>query len=383
MSQQTPDLYNGGHFTVLDYTYGDGLVQQTADTIACPTVLAQLSNEQLDQTLAEVNRSWRVVEQSGVSVEMVEAGADRKESVLQIGSYSASFIGIPGNSYEVAVQAGQHPERHLVAFAAPANGGTSALTKAEQRYLAKTGRLTYEDGDRVRALPSLQKMGQIARSEGLTIDAYTGDSFGGRLGIAMALEQPRGEVTSVFASSTPNLSDHRVLAGAPVEIIAQMLGKQLVYYEARDKRESGDIWRVTPQRVAETKNALPAIYTQLHPDLTQRSLMQQAARLAALGRTAAGLSRGPRQGDPLAREVMALLAWHGDAEINIVAGTADPLHSGVVLDTRFRQLVQKVADSSAQSASRLRCTALPGMAHGYKTYYPALYYGLQERLMTA
>lgn len=330
---------------------------------------------EVDEKLAEVSESMRVIEYGGSTFEVGVANNDAptNETMLHISTFRSSLTGNAGNAYELAAQAVRYPACRQLYVASFGNGGTSRLlTVKERRYAAKTGRFTWEDEGKTVALPSVQNLQNALGAAGLAVTKVGTDSAGGNYAMALGVAMPEGQLTHAFFSERTgfvSLSLPRIFGG--------MFIKENFANNKRNREISPDPEKVSDEKVMRALAALT-----LNEELPERQELTKAIipvteQTKNMWTSMQALRRGPnwRGKNPLVTETDAMLARQPDARVTFGIAERDELYKSPATAARTaKDFLSKVA---VQQAS-VRVVMVPEMTHAYSTYFPSLYHAIKR-----
>lgn len=353
-----------------------------------PEEIAQFFGE-VRSNLSKINRSLGVEEYGGDEFEVAyvrSKSVDKKkhQTMLHISTYSSSISSNDGNAFELAVQAALYPEYDHVYVASPGNGGSTAIgashaeiatqigTMSQARYLRRTGRTTYENGDLVRSLPYLENMQHMLEKLRLEVTGFIGtDSAGGSYATGLAVGMPEDQISAGFFSERSNyMKLHRA------KLAYDMLFTENIRHGKRMKELVLDgVSVVDPLSInapryddpsKSNKSVASEQMTRSH-DVAKIGITKSlGAMLLSLGALAQGDSLSTED-NPLIADVDAMLARHPNGSFNFTLAEHDPLYAG-----RASELAIEFLSNIAIQKANVRAVILPGLPHAYHTYLPLL-----------
>ena len=197
-------------FTKLDYHEG-GWVEKGVilDALDMPGV-----NESgefpsgFDDRLEEINDSLRAIKDpvtgNEFEIAITNPGLSSQGTALEVGTYSSSISGNPGNAAELAMRS-LFANKTRVYLAPFGNGLSSPLSTEELSTFARTGQLMFGPNSTVRALS--RALGTMQTEESLEINYISTDSFGSYIANGLMSVMDQNQVGHVFMKGRPGVSD--------------------------------------------------------------------------------------------------------------------------------------------------------------------------------
>jgi hypothetical protein len=359
------DFYNDQPIELPAVTYNRGVIN-TRDTVSVRRSVRQqtVTEDEVMANIADIE--WEVIESgsSRFEVGLLNHRTKRHDAMLHLSTYSSSLSGNPGNAYELAYQAAVNPTIPQVYVATPGNGGSSDWKPREREYARQTGRLTREDEDRTRALPTIQDLVGALITKEIVVTRLGTDSAGSVMGVAIGSELAEGQITDTVFNSHPQLTEI-----SPLSLALRQLILEGVINASKTRKDTPDQWPVSKERMLMVKAARPDIYTIAIPTMTT------SERIRTLWTSAVILAHGfDSTNDPLTHDLGAFIRQQPEAKINFMVGEHDPLYSRK-LDSNVRLLIHYFEGTFG------RVVTVPGMTHAFNTYYPQLYQAIKARLL--
>lgn len=334
----------------------------------------QLDHAVVDHLMDEISRTSRVIEYGGSQFEIATTNDDAAANgdLLHISTYRSSISANYGNGYEMATQAARYPNYRHLYIASFGNGGTTPLLKEDRGYVAHTGRYTRDKNGQAVPIQSIQNLYAALDKFGLNITRIMGtDSAGGHYARALAVALEEGQLSHAYFSETSgfvNLSIAGIVRGM---VWQENIKNQKVNRAVTPDPEAMDAAKI--ERFGEhyaryanlpTRRELAAKKVGVIPQLGSMVVAMQALR------------RGPTNGaSPLVNDTNALLARHPDAKISYGVAEHDPLYRGT--ETAHQAAQALLGELSLQRAA-VSIVVVPGMSHGYNTYFPSLYHAIKR-----
>ena len=248
-------------FTKLDYHEG-GWVEKGVilDALDMPGV-----NESgefpsgFDDRLEEINDSLRAIKDpvtgNEFEIAITNPGLSSQGTALEVGTYSSSISGNPGNAAELAMRS-LFANKTRVYLAPFGNGLSSPLSTEELSTFARTGQLMFGPNSTVRALS--RALGTMQTEESLEINYISTDSFGSYIANGLMSVMDQNQVGHVFMKGRPGVSDFSMPRMLWRMLIRENLSNAYKY-KFGDK---SDPWQITPEMMAHVKALAPKIYAE-------------------------------------------------------------------------------------------------------------------------
>lgn len=209
--------------------------------------------------LKDINESYGQIfdPTSDFALEIGIANLDDTEHLydMELSTYTSSLTTNPGNAAELAVHSLAVPHRKRIYGASMGLGGTAALTDDEIMYYAKSGRMTRGIGSDYRPLTTFAAMSRALTESGITVTRASSDSFGCCTTLGLLAALPEDQITNVYLKGRPNLSSHTLFSMA-----WRMLVRENKINNQRNKSNSNDPWKLTPEIIERVKRSIPTIY---------------------------------------------------------------------------------------------------------------------------
>jgi len=287
------------------------------------------------------------------------SGDNDDEIELRAATYQSSLTGNMGNGFEVARLSAYNSQRSYVYVGSLGNGLSSPLPAREQRYLRKYGSLLYKDEGVTKALPVVHALGKVLFDQGFNITRLGSDSAGALLTVAYGAIFGNGSITAIHQNVRPNIVDKKNTLG----ILPLQLGKDMLRTEQKrsvaHSKLSPDALRMTTEVASFTRDHTGDEYRSKNYKPHTSFAMQYS--------NAVGLGRGPRQGDPLMSDSIALLRNNPVANILFTVGSRDPLAESTDLSQRMKSIAQNL---SLAGDGYMTTVIVEDASHSLQTHYP-------------
>jgi hypothetical protein len=286
-------------------------------------------------------------------------GDDDGEMELRAATYQSSLTGNMGNGFEVARLGVYNPQRSYVYVGSLGNGLSSPLPAAERRFLRMYGSLLYKEEGVTKALPVVHALGRVLFDQGFQVTRLGSDSSGALLTVAYGAMYGDGAITAVHQNVRPNIVDKKNTLGVlPLQLGKDMLRTEQVRSVAHSK-VSLDALRMTTEVASFTRDHVGDEYRSKN--------YKPHTSFAMKFSNAIGLGRGPKQGDPLMSDNVALLRNNQEANILFTVGSRDPLAESTDLPQRMRKIAHNL---SFEGDGDMTTVIVEGSSHSLQTHYP-------------
>lgn len=288
-------------------------------------------------------------------VGIIEGTGDKVE--LRVATYQSSLTGNLGNAFEVAAGALDDPTKTIIYVASLGMGLSTAISPAEQRYLKDNGTLLVEQEDgSVKPLPVVKALARGLNHLGYIVTDLGSDSAGALLTMAYGAAYGKGNIERVHQNVRTGVQDMGVA----------QLGKAMMWDDRKFSQENA---KLTPDALAmsvDEKGKL-AFVAENQSDVYKSKVVKPKKSVGMLAAYAVGLGRGPKQGDPLLTDNIALAKANPGARVLFTFGSNDPLVAGVDMPSRLAHIAR---ETSTYSEELIMATVLEGGNHGIQTHFP-------------